>query len=516
MGERQQEEEMMTCANGSIQVPSRKLAALMTCPICNKIFKDPTNISECLHTCQSSIRFDYLVSTSEKVCRKCIRKKITDEKLRSCPVCNIALGGAPLDKLRPDHCMHDLREKIFACVRNVAKESEVVQREGKECENLKGKVKEPEILSIPLPGRQKEKSLSSLVSTSKLSNRTVMTERRKPNARKGPAFNASTLSDEDPIDVAKDHPESSSYPINLCKTTSNKKQNSYAGESSKHKMPKRSTENNGKLLEGMTDLWEPLNCLVDAAGATKSSKSSSEGFISKPAPSAVNEYEVYTPKAQGKEHEYKSKIHGMDNNVKKGPKCAPSVPVKPTKMHSGRRKKAVAPEGFRVPAQAVVGPANCNYEKRVYPIWLSLGWRCTLASDTFLLPDDKTVLTIMYLKLGVAYIIQSKYGLPAGLSSLFTNGSLIPFLSAVSFARDVNIPVSLIRTYLVRKLDLYREDEVEIRLRGQPLLPSLHLHNVVDLWSRTAPTSERIATAVGSPAGDFVMVLSYARKPRPP
>ncbi|KAK2965068.1 hypothetical protein RJ639_029554, partial [Escallonia herrerae] len=375
---------------------------------------------------------------------------------------------------RPDHCMHDLREKIFSCVRNVAKEGELVQREGKECENLKGKVKEPEVLFIPLPGRQKEKSLSSLVSTSK--NRTVMTERRKPNARKGPAFNASTLSDEDPIDVAKDHPESSSYPINLSKTASNKKQKSYAGESSKRTMPKRSTENNGKLLEGMTDLWEPLNCLVDAAGATKSSKFSSEGFISKPAPSGVNEYEVYTPKAQGKEHKCKSKIHGMDNNVKKGPKCAPSVPVKPTKMHSGRRKKAVAPEGFRVPAQTVVGPANCNYEKRVYPIWLSL--------------------------------VASKY--QEGDAPL----PQIP--SCYLMIKDVNIPVSLIRKYLVRKLDLCREDEIEIRLRGQPLLPSLHLHNVVDLWSRTAPTSERIATAVGSPAGDFVMVLSYARKPRAP
>ncbi|KAK3043482.1 hypothetical protein RJ639_002061 [Escallonia herrerae] len=463
MGERQRGEEMMACENGSIQVPSRKLAALMTYALLS------THSSPSTQNAYTS--------------RKCIRKKITDEELRSCPVCNIALGGAPLDKLRPDHCMHDLREKIFACVRNVAKESEVVQREGKECENLKGKVKELEILSIQLPGRQKEKSLSSLVSTSKLSNRTVTTERRKPNARKGLAFNASTLSDEGPIDVAKDHPESSSYPINLSKTASNKKQvanhklfNSYAGESSKRKMPKRSTENNGKLLEGMTDLWEPLNCLIDAAGATKSSKSSSEGFISKPAPSGVNEFEVYMPKAQGKEHEYKSKIHGMDNNVKKGPKCAPSVPVKPTKMHSGRRKKAVAPEGFRVPAQAVVGPANCNYEKRVYPIWLSL--------------------------------VASKY--QEGDAPL----PQIP--SCYLMIKDVNIPVSLIRKYLVRKLDLYREDEVEIRLRGQPLLPSLHLHNVVDLWSRTAPTSERIATTVGSPAGDFVMVLSYARKPRAP
>jgi hypothetical protein len=34
------------------------------------------------------------------VCRKCIYEKITDEELNHCPVCNIDLGCAPLEKLR--------------------------------------------------------------------------------------------------------------------------------------------------------------------------------------------------------------------------------------------------------------------------------------------------------------------------------------------------------------------------------------------------------------------------------
>lgn len=34
------------------------------------------------------------------VCNKCIYKKITEENLSNCPVCNIYLGCAPLDKLR--------------------------------------------------------------------------------------------------------------------------------------------------------------------------------------------------------------------------------------------------------------------------------------------------------------------------------------------------------------------------------------------------------------------------------
>ena len=34
------------------------------------------------------------------VCRKCIYKKLNDEDLNHCPVCNIDLGCTPVDKLR--------------------------------------------------------------------------------------------------------------------------------------------------------------------------------------------------------------------------------------------------------------------------------------------------------------------------------------------------------------------------------------------------------------------------------
>lgn len=34
------------------------------------------------------------------VCRKCIHKKLSDEEMECCPVCNIDLGCVPLEKLR--------------------------------------------------------------------------------------------------------------------------------------------------------------------------------------------------------------------------------------------------------------------------------------------------------------------------------------------------------------------------------------------------------------------------------
>lgn len=47
--------------------------------------------------------------------------------------------------------------------------------------------------------------------------------------------------------------------------------------------------------------------------------------------------------------------------------------------------------------------------------------------------------------------------------------------------------------------------------RGQPVHPTLQLHNLVDLWFRTGSTTKKVAATVGSSAKDFVMVLSYCR-----
>ena len=47
---------------------------------------------------------------------------------------------------------------------------------------------------------------------------------------------------------------------------------------------------------------------------------------------------------------------------------------------------------------------------------------------------------------------------------------------------------------------------------GQPVVPTLQLYNLVDLWLQTASTSQRVPASVGSSAKDFVMVLAYARK----
>lgn len=54
--------------------------------------------------------------------------------------------------------------------------------------------------------------------------------------------------------------------------------------------------------------------------------------------------------------------------------------------------------------------------------------------------------------------------------------------------------------------------QVEIKCMGQSVLPTLQLHNLVDLWLQTVSTSERVEATLGSSARDFVMVLAYSRK----
>ncbi|AES62054.1 hypothetical protein MTR_1g093160 [Medicago truncatula] len=108
-------------------VNKAKLTAPLTCPLCSNIFREPTTIPECLHTCKSflfsssfSPLFNYAMMnimpcfhlcllcdeympkslSLVTVCRECIERKFIDERLNHCPVCKVDLGYYPLDKLK--------------------------------------------------------------------------------------------------------------------------------------------------------------------------------------------------------------------------------------------------------------------------------------------------------------------------------------------------------------------------------------------------------------------------------
>ncbi|RYQ91178.1 hypothetical protein Ahy_B09g097084 isoform D [Arachis hypogaea] len=378
------------------------------------------------------------------VCRKCIYEKLSDEEVDCCPVCNIDLGCLPVEKLRADHNLQDIRAKIFPYKKR------------------KTKIKEPEVLpSVSPPAKRKERSLSSLVAP-KVSAQTGLTGKRtKTVSRKAAALRGCSFILEESI-----------------KKPSKKNKSS------------ESTENSVELTEGKADLWTPLNCLVEAANRTKSSRSNSQAvppaksdspttahdardmseITNKAELPASGQNEISIPKSKSKDNGHKAKFgDGKDGN------SVPSGPVKRRRLRPSGQKK-VAPTEGSTSAQVMLDATRGYCNRKNTPIWFSL-----VASE------------------------DQKGDVP------------LPQVSACYLRiKDGTVPVSFIQKYLVKKLNLASEAEVEIMCRGQPVLPSLQLHNLVDLWFRTASTSKKIPASVGSSAKDFVMVLSYCRKALPP
>ncbi|KAL7210085.1 hypothetical protein ACSBR1_031615 [Camellia fascicularis] len=335
---------MMTSSSQAVAVRSERIATCMTCPICNKLFKNATTITECLHT----------------FCRKCIYGKIAEEGLGNCPECKVYLGCAPLKKLRADHSVQDFKAAIFDSLKRREPNPLLTTIESME----------PEVMpTSPLLSRSKERSLSSLVSQPKASYRAATSRRKKSLPRKFVASRGSTLSLEELMTNREAIPENSSPLVTLTKIAENRKPNFCAGESSKQNVPCECAKAPVEPLEGMTALWKPLNCLVETAGITKPGKSIVQESVANSALPIVHEDEENANKiTKLKERANKSKV----NNDEGRPIPVPSGSEKPKKNRRGRPKRAMATEGTNIAPQAVVNAASTMCHRKVHPIWLSL------------------------------------------------------------------------------------------------------------------------------------------------
>ncbi|CAA2958396.1 E3 ubiquitin ligase DRIP2-like [Olea europaea subsp. europaea] len=370
-------------SNQVVKLKRDVLAPCMTCPLCHKLFRDAATIIECLHT----------------FCRKCIYKKLSDEEMEFCPICNIHLGCVPLEKLRADHNLQDVRAKIFPYKRR--------------------KVEAPEVVTpVTLPAKRKERSLSSLVvSTPRVSTYSGMTGRRSKSvarkASKGSIFTIEKSPKKCEVPV-EDHPESSSAPLILNKFSHGTKLNSTAAEPSVHPSPDKERENCSEPGEGKVDLWKPLTCLVEVANKSKSSKLTPQVTVAQSEALQLHDNEGLLCNPKNKEH---AKIlKGQDK--KKGSNHPPQEPDEPKMLRKFRQRTHKFGD-FRVP-QAVLDATSAKWERRNDPIWFSL-----VASD-----DQR-------------------------------RDAVLPQISA-SYLRikDGNIPVSFIQKYLKKKLNLTSEDEV--------------------------------------------------------
>lgn len=49
--------EEMSYYDEVVKLPKKLVAACMTCPICNNLYRDATTVAECLHTCKYSLSY---------------------------------------------------------------------------------------------------------------------------------------------------------------------------------------------------------------------------------------------------------------------------------------------------------------------------------------------------------------------------------------------------------------------------------------------------------------------------
>ncbi|CAI0433886.1 unnamed protein product [Linum tenue] len=214
-------------------------------------------------------------------------------------------------------------------------------------------------------------------------------------------------------------------------------------------------EDDGEVVEGKADLWTPLNCLVEAANRTKSLKSNSQQLQSVANSEIFSTVPDLESRTLDKQLNVESPIVGQGGET--------------YILHESKNKEPDQGFNGEDDDKGSNNPMN-RANRRNCAVWFSL-----VASE----------------KRGDASLPQ----IPACYLRI----------------KDGKMPVSFIQKYIVKKLELSSEAEVEIMCQGQPVVPTLQLHNLVDLWFRNAST-KRVEVPVGSSARDFVMVLSYCRK----
>ncbi|GAU11635.1 hypothetical protein TSUD_346270 [Trifolium subterraneum] len=315
---------------------------------------------------KASRRCYYYFSMSSYL--KCIYEKLSDEEVDCCPVCEIDLGILPVEKLRPDHNLQDIRTKIFPFKRTKGQAEDQTENQA---EDQPENQAEEVVPSIPLPAKRKERSLSSLVvSAPKVSTHTSFTGKRTKNGtRKASGLRGCSFIPEESIKKEE---------------TRSEDLNSSIGETSKKHRSNEDTDNNIDLTEGKADLWTPLNCLVEAANRTKPSRSNLQGTsksespitphgglvmsetTTKSEPPTSVQSEIHMPKTKNKSNGHKRKFgDDKDGNT------LPSGPVKRKRPRPSNQKKAAASE-MSASAQLMLDATGSRHNRKNSPIWFTL------------------------------------------------------------------------------------------------------------------------------------------------
>lgn len=241
------------------------------------------------------------------------------------------------------------------------------------------KINAPEVppSAISLPTKRKERSLSSLVvNTPRVAIQSSITGRRtkavagKAGALRGlsPSVGDSSIKREYIEDFEdREEESSSSQEERLNKTLRRhvmQKSTSGHAESSNHLSNKEM-----ETYADKSDLWKPLNCLVEAANRTKSTKYNGPQMLAaKMEQQNGPDSEMNAHKSMRKEHYLiKHKVQEENNN-----NATNSVSAKTKKSIGSSRKRAASTKDASSSAQALVDASSVRRERGTGSIWLSL------------------------------------------------------------------------------------------------------------------------------------------------
>ncbi|KAL0699420.1 hypothetical protein Bca4012_055542 [Brassica carinata] len=503
------------------------MMACFTCPICNNLYDRATTISECLHT----------------FCRRCIEDKLVVENLKACPVCNVDLGVAPLDKLRSDNTWDELRLKVFrqkpksvkaaAETETAASTSLTYSRKKKTSLPSSLAATSPIVSTSPEPATPDAPPLESekleeemeAVSLNQSLSTQVSNFRRRVRKNLAPKRNDTQLEQQ------QTHVESENgFEILL----NIEQDNGLAGTSTSNgctqKVPVSFDDLSKSLSNGKESNGTALNVetVITTNGKQNQNNGSSSGGITKEVPGEANknnallssesdtkEVSGEKPKNYGVEkQENGSTTSAGKSSGKKGKGKASSPRIlRPRKQ--GNMSSTGVSEADKKVWRSLLAAANQSIERPLLPqisnpyiptdgnLPVSYG---NMSSDgaseaaiTKEAAENKAEGSIKKVWLSLIAAADQNTGRP-----------LLPQISNPYIRTDGNLPVSYVKKYLAYKLGLQSEDQVEIWLRQEPVCSTQKLHNLVDWWVQSTPVAERKSAMVGSSGAEFVMVLHYS------
>ncbi|CAN6297834.1 unnamed protein product [Urochloa humidicola] len=465
----------MGAPRGMASVRRDVLAARLTCALCQGLLREATAITQCLHT----------------FCRECIMKKINDEDIDCCPVCDIDLGCDPEEKLRPDHNLQDIRNKLFPI--------------------KKRKVDSPK--APTMPAKRKQRSLSSLVvDTPIVAMRTGLTGKRTKTTRRPAASRSTSLNNNGPMKLptkseGRDQKSEKTSAPQSTKVATNAKKNesrderkiekTSAQQSTKknesryeRKIEKTSAQQSTKVATAANKKQRYTDVEKPSSEDRKSGKTVDKQELRKPSSRAASKTKVprSTPKLHTITEEQIKKKEGELTIRKEETENEVNIPGTRMGEHSTEPSLTVEHNGTSSePAPSTDQATEDNSNQGL-----------SVSAST--LPDP--IMTPIWFSL-VSSPNQK-------------GGPQLPELSKCYLRiKDGSLQASSVQRYIAKKLDIGDENEVEITCHGEPIGPSSTLQELVELWLRRREPEEPLPASLGAPAKEFVMALGYRRRHLP-